>query len=109
MPDVFDDDIFLDGNGCPTERIHVGGQDVIVHWDDIPDRDLTVLHGIPCTTALRTVIDIAPNLEASQLEKIVQDALGRRLFTVEEALERTSEDDMVKRPGAQLLRHVLRR
>ena len=38
---------------------------------------------------------------------MVQDCLKRRLFTVEEAWTRVEQPDMLKRPGAVLLREVL--
>lgn len=107
MPDHFHDDIYVDSNGCPTERIRLGGQDVIVHHDDIPEKDITTVRGIRCTTALRTVIDIAPDVDAAELERIVQDCLERRLFTVDDARARISELDMLARPGAALLRRAL--
>ena len=100
-------ELFVDANGCPTERIGFGGQDVIVHYDDIPEHDLTVVRGIPCTTALRTVIDIAPDCEPGELDRIVRDCLERRLFTVEEAGARLREPDMRTRRGAELLRQVV--
>jgi hypothetical protein len=37
----------------------------------------------------------------------VQDCLDRRLFTAEEAWARLAEQDMVRRPGAELLRRAL--
>jgi hypothetical protein len=101
--------IGVDANGCLTERIHLGGQDVIVHYDDIPDSDITSVHGIRCTTPLRTVIDIAPEMSGAELERIVRDCLDRRLFSREEALARTAEPDMLSRRGAQLLRQMVLR
>jgi hypothetical protein len=100
-------ELYFDGNGCLTEHVLLGGQEVIVHYDDIPEKDVTVVQGIPCTTALRTVIDIAPDVDTAHLERIVQDCLHRRLFTVEEARARLAEPDMVTRPGARLLRTAL--
>ena len=96
-----------DSNGCPTQRWWLGSQEVIVHHDDVPESDLTVVDGIPCTTALRTVIDIAPDTDFAELRRIVQDCLRRRLFTVEQARARLAQPDMLIRPGAHLLRHVL--
>jgi hypothetical protein len=102
------DDIFVDANGCPTERVTLGGQEVIIHYDDdLPATDLTIHRGIPCTTPLRTVIDIAPEVERAHLQEIVSDCLARGLFTVAEARARIAEPDMARRPGAQLLRDVL--
>ena len=59
------------------------------------------------TTPIRTVIDIAPDVDRAHLERIVQDCLARRLFTVEEAWTRLRQPDMALRRGAELLRRVL--
>jgi hypothetical protein len=104
-----DDLISVDANGCPTERVNIGGLDVVIHYDDIPDSDITSVNGIRCTTPLRTVIDIAPETSAADLERIVGDCLERRLFSRDEALARTAEPDMLSRPGAQLLRQMFLR
>lgn len=79
----------------------------IVHYDDISESDITTIEGIRCTTALRTVIDIAPEIDAAELERVVRDCLERKLFSVGEALARITKPDMAYRPGAQLLRRVL--
>ena len=97
----------VDRDGALIERRWVGEQEVIVHYDDIPASDVTTVSGIPCTTALRTVIDIAPDVELPHLEVIVHDALDRGLFTVDEAWCRLSQPDMATRAGAALLRRVL--
>ena len=107
MPVPPNEEIWVDVNGCPTERRMVGDTEVIVHYDDIPDKDITTVRGIPCTTALRAVIDVAANLEPDQLVRIVHDCLGRRLFTVREARARIAEPDMQGRLGADLLRRAL--
>ncbi|TMK64672.1 MAG: hypothetical protein E6G60_06550 [Actinobacteria bacterium] len=107
MRNPSDDEIYFDSNGSLTERRRFGGQEVIVHYDDIPPTDITTVDGIPCTTALRTVIDIAPDLDRAQLRRVVQDCLDRQLFSVEEARARVVEPDMVGRPGALLLRSLL--
>ena len=101
------DDLYIDVNGCLTERVLVGSQEVIVHYDDIPETDVTMVHGIRCTTPLRTVIDVAPELSSEDLERMVRHCLVRRLFSVGEALARIAEPDMLTRPGAALLRDAL--
>lgn len=101
------DAVYFDGNGCLTERARVGAGEVIVHYDDLPVTDITTVDGIPCTTALRTVIDLAPEVDTALLERMVHDCLERGLFTVEEARERLAQEDMSTRPGAKLLRQVL--
>ena len=100
-------DRFYDSNGDPTERRYLGGQEVLVHYADVPDCDKAVVRGIPCTTALRTVIDIAPDVTADHLEEIVRDCLERKLFTLDEAWARLAADDMRTRPGAVRLREML--
>ena len=97
----------VDRDGVLLERRRVGGQEVIVHDDDIPASDITTVFGIRCTTALRTVIDIAPDVDLPHLEEIVQDLLDRGLFTVDEAWHRLSQPDMANRAGAALLRRIL--
>ncbi len=115
--DEFDDDdsdgaaepLMVDRDGVLIERRWVGGQEVIVHYDDIPASDRTTVDGIPCTTALRTVIDIAADVDLAHLETILRDCLDRRLFTVDEAWRRLSQPDMANRSGAALLRRILPR
>jgi hypothetical protein len=102
-------EVYVDGNGLPTERMRVGGQEVVVHYDDeIPATDITTVRGIPCTTALRTVIDIAPDVDAEHLAEIVRDCLTRSLFTLEEAEVRLAQPDMQARRGALLLGQLIR-
>jgi hypothetical protein len=97
----------VDGNGFPTERMWLGEQEVIIHRGEYPETDITTIHGIRCTTALRTVIDLAPEVVTSHVEDMVRDCLERGLFTVEEAMQRLAEPDMVGRKGAELLRRAL--
>lgn len=99
--------MYFDSNGVLTEHRWIGGQEVIVHYDDLADSDITEVDGIPCTTALRTVIDLAPDLDPVQFHRAVQDCLDRGLFTVEEALARVGRPDMQHRLGAELLRRQL--
>lgn len=105
--DQTNDDFFVDANGCLAERVNLDGQEVIVHYDDIPESDITCVNGIRITTALRTVIDLAPELGKTELEQIVRECLDRRLFTPEEVAERVARPDMWTRPGAKLLRQVV--
>jgi hypothetical protein len=97
----------VDGNGLLTERMMMGDQEVIIHRDDVPESDIAVVRGIRCTTALRTVIDCAPDLTKLELLQMLQECLERGLFTVEEAWKRIREPDMVGRRGADMLRGVL--
>jgi hypothetical protein len=106
-PEQIGDDFYVDANGCLTEHVMLGDQEVVVHYADLPDSDITTVGGIACTTALRTVIDIAPEVDPPELERIVRDCLERRLFSREEAMVRIAEPDLLTHPGAELLRRAL--
>ena len=101
-------EITVRGEPRPPELWLSAGGPVIVHYDDLPDTDITAVEGIPCTTPLRTVIDLAPDLERDHVERILRDCLDRRLFTVDEAAARLDANDMIGRPGAALVRAALR-
>jgi hypothetical protein len=101
--------LMVDRDGVLVERRWLGDTEVIVRYDDIPPSDLTTVDGIPCTTALRTVIDIAPDVDCDHLDRIVRDSLDRRLFTIDDAWRRLSQPDMATRTGAELLRQLLLR
>ena len=101
------DNIYIDSNGCPTERIRVGGQEIVVHYDDIPESDITTVDGLRVTTPIRTVIDIAVDTSPRELERMIRECLDRGLFTVEDARARLDQPDMAKRTGAQLVRAAL--
>lgn len=101
---------WVDDNGCPTERrLLEGGIEVLCHEDAIPESDRAIVDGIPCTTALRTIIDLAAGVDPSHLERMVRNALDRSLFTLDEAAARVSQPDISGRPGALLLGELLRR
>jgi hypothetical protein len=97
----------VDGNGLLTERVMIGGQEVIVHYDDVPPSDITLVDGIRCTTPVRTIIDCAPDLTTAELLDMLDQALRRNLVTLEEAWERIRQPDMQGRRGADLLRRLL--
>jgi hypothetical protein len=101
------DGMYIDSNGCPTERIRVGGHEIVVHYDDLPESDVTTFRGVRCTTPIRTVIDIAPEMHSSELQRIIRDFLDRGLFTVDEALARIDQPDMAARVGARMVRSAL--
>ena len=107
MPDQFDDHHDLDGNGCPIQWTRIGDQDVVIHYDDIPESDITTVRGIRCTTPLRTLIDVAPDMELDELADLAAEWVGRGLFTLAEARARLADADMRGRPGAARLRRAL--
>jgi len=106
--DLSDRDLYLDENGCVTEVKTVGGREVVVHYDDVPESDVMVIDGMRVTTPLRTVIDLATSVSDEELARMIGDCLRRHLFTVEDALTRTSESDMLERRGAQIVRERVR-
>ncbi len=98
---------YMDPRGHFVERRHLHGQEVRLHYRNIPESDVTTLHRLRLTTPLRTVIDIAPTVDEDQLALMVQDFLDRGLFTVEEAWARIAEPDMQTDPGAVALARLL--
>lgn len=109
MRDLPDDDLFIDGNGVLAERRWMGGQEVVVRYDDVPESDITMVHGLRVTTPIRTLIDIAPDCEHDELERMLRDCLRRGLVTVDEARHRLARPDMWTRPGALLVGRALDR
>lgn len=101
--------LFIDSNGNPSERRRINGQELIIHYVDIPPKDITTVKGIPCTTALRAVIDVATDTHPDLLLEMIENCLRRKLFTLAEAQARLAEDDMRAHPGAPLVRAALRR
>lgn len=104
--------LHVDEDGNLVEVRMLGGQEVVVHYvDEIPDKDRSVVDGIPCTTALRTTIDLAtdPEIDEARLDRMVTDCLDRGSFTVAEARARIAEPDMVRRRGAALVGEALDR
>lgn len=97
----------VDASGAVMERTTIAGIDVVLHHADYPDSDITTIRGIRCTTALRTVIDIAADTDPARLPRIVDDCLERGLFTVAEAYERLAQPDMATHRGADFVRRVL--
>ena len=98
----------VDANGCPTEEFGSRGASIRIHYDDVPESDITTVDGLRVTTPLRTVIDLAAELDATQLDTMVRTCLDRRLFTVAEAFVRLDQPDLASRPGARTLRAYLR-
>ncbi len=62
--------------------------------------------GLRCTTPLRTVIDLAAQIDRDQLVQMVQECLDRGLFTPQEALERVGRPDIRDRVGARRVRDL---
>ena len=86
------EDLWIDANGVPTERVRLGDQMAVIHYDTIPEKDLTVVRGIPCTTALRTVIDVAPELRRRLRLAAAKRDLTLRQYVLDAIEERLEED-----------------
>lgn len=113
-PDEEDDDpadmpieITVPGPKRPSEIRSIDGRRVIVHFGDLPEKDRTVKDGIPVTTPLRTVIDLAIRVPTPHLQRMVDDALERGLFTIDEAEARLAEPDMQANLSAPLVRQAI--
>ena len=89
------------------ERVVWDGIEVIVHREDYPESDITVVEGIPVTTALRTVIDLALELSMDDLCLMFFDCLDRGLFTLDDVRRRVSLPDMLEHPGGAVVRRAL--
>lgn len=101
---------WVDANGCPAERrLLDGGIEVVYHEDAVPESDVAIVDGLRCTSALRTIIDVAARTEPGNVERLLREALDRKLFTIDEAAARVSRPDIAHRPGALLVGEVLRR
>jgi hypothetical protein len=98
---------YLDTNGVPTERRVINGQEIVVHYGDIPETDITTFRGIRVTTPIRTVIDIAADLDGADLKHMIKDCLRRRLFTKEDAMARLAQADLATHRGANFVRRAL--
>jgi hypothetical protein len=67
----------------PGEKGFRSTQRVRVHRTNrLPSSDVTSVAGLPVTTVARTIIDLAGSLSAESVERVVDDALVRRLTTV---------------------------
>ncbi|HMQ25391.1 MAG TPA: hypothetical protein PKA98_05345 [Acidimicrobiales bacterium] len=108
-PDFPSEAFSVGRDGDLVEQRWLGDEPYYLHHVDLPRSDVTVHRGIPVTTPIRTVIDIACDTEPDQLDAVIGDCLGRGLFTVEEAWHRLGQPDMARRHGAELVREALRR
>lgn len=99
--------IGVDENGAILELGYVDAGQVVFHREDIPDCDRAEVNGIPVTSALRTLIDIAPQLSEADLRTNLDDLVDRGLIDLRDAWHRIAQPDMVNRRGALMLRRVL--
>jgi predicted transcriptional regulator of viral defense system/very-short-patch-repair endonuclease len=69
--------------------------------------DRTVRRAIPCTNVVRTIIDLAGVVAPLRADQAVEDALRRRLCTVEQIADRFVQLARRGRPGVAVMRTLL--
>ena len=97
----------VDATGNPVECGVFQGGVVIVHRQDIPESDVTTVKGIRCTTVVRTIIDVAVDMEPDDLRATVADAVRRGLFSDSDLHDRLAQPDMHAHAGARAVRLAL--
>jgi very-short-patch-repair endonuclease len=81
---------------------------IVVHRrTGLTARDITRRHGIPVTTPIATLIDLAACLDRDPLEAAINDADKLNLTDPERL--RSALDDLTRRPGLRALRATLDR
>lgn len=68
--------------------------------------DLARIGALPVTSALRTIIDLAPRVPESTLEIALDQQLRRGLITVGGLIRRLNELDSTRKPGLRVLRDL---
>jgi very-short-patch-repair endonuclease len=90
---------------APTDRRRPG---IVVHRRaSLAAVAVTRCHGIPVTSPIVTLVDIAARLDRSQLEAAINEADKRDLTSPEEL--RSAIDEMPRRPGLGMLKATLDR
>lgn len=90
---------------CPAGNDAVDG--IVVHRRSLVAGEAAHRHGIPVTSPICTLIDIATQLERDPLEAAINEADKFGLTDSEEL--RSSLDEMARRPGVKRLRELLDR
>lgn len=105
------------GCGCPPIDITVPGSPTdprdeqpipgvrVHHVPELHPDDVTVLHGIPCTTVSRTLIDLADELDRDELRDAFARARDRGLLDPEALL--ASRARVEWRPSLAMLDEVM--
>ncbi len=89
----------------PCERAPMGIPASVHRTLYLPRSDRTTASGMPCTTALRTLLDLASVVDAEILEDAVARAFTHRRTSVRQ-LQRYLDRSLAGRPGAAALREV---
>jgi hypothetical protein len=81
---------------------------IVVHEvQRLPPEEIGLVKGIPATTAERTVLDLAPRLSHVALERLVDDAIHRRLTSVDRLWEEVDRCGGRGKAGTAALRRLL--
>jgi hypothetical protein len=80
---------------------------VVVHRVTRIEGDVVRVDGLPVTSPVRTIIDLAAVLDAGELEALVADVRARRPVTLREVRVRLDEIGAAGRPGSARLRGLL--
>lgn len=73
---------------------------------DLPSRHLTEQHGVPVTTVLRTLIDLATVVKREQLERMIGQADAKNLLRADTLREQLEHETC---RGARILKDILDR
>jgi very-short-patch-repair endonuclease len=83
-------------------------RDVRLHEaQDIRDSDRHAISSIPCTSIVRTLLDLPAGLHRERADQALEDALRRRLCTVDEVADRFVQVARRGRPGTRVMRALL--
>jgi very-short-patch-repair endonuclease len=80
---------------------------IVVHRRSLRAEDVTRWHGIPVTTAICTIVDLAGRLSRDEVEQAINDADIRGL--TDPVKFRKALDRMPPRPGVGMMRDILDR
>jgi hypothetical protein len=78
-----------------------------VHRAHVPAEDRRPVKGLPCTTAARTLVDLAGTLSEEDLAIAVEDAWRRKIAALDWVERRLRQLGSRGRPGTKALRRVL--
>jgi very-short-patch-repair endonuclease len=99
-----DRDIHL---SVPAGRKRRGRKGIVVHRRALPRKDITRERGIPVTTPIRTMIDLAARADRDEAERLINAADARNLLRADTLRERLNH--YAGTPGTRLLTEILDR
>jgi very-short-patch-repair endonuclease len=75
--------------------------------DSLPEQDLTVVDGIPCTTVARTLVDVGGLMPRARFEDVLDTALVRGLVTAAVLRSRATDLWAPRRNGCAIVLELL--